>query len=73
MKSDTDLPDICSGCGQKARGLASITFVGDDGELTRRYCHEGDSPTCYEAAQAAVAIHGGWIRSRHGGGKGDVI
>lgn len=41
---------ICAWCKQPAKGLATI---GDD-----HYCHEGDSPTCYELAQQAASNGG---------------
>jgi len=62
-RTDTTDPEICALCGQKARGLATITLAGGGREhVVRRYCHEGESPTCYEQAQAAIALHGGWAR-----------
>ncbi|WP_377324777.1 hypothetical protein ACFJIY_07730 [Pimelobacter simplex] len=42
---------ICAWCKQPAKGLATI---GDD-----HYCHEGDSPTCYESAQTFLALSAG--------------
>jgi len=42
---------ICAWCKQPTKGLATI---GDD-----HYCHEGDSPTCYESAQTFLALNAG--------------
>jgi len=48
--------DVCAWCGKPAKGLATI---GDD-----HYCHEGDSPTCYEQAQQAASNVGDGLLGR---------
>ena len=46
----------CGLCGRSpAAGFAAI----DD----TRYCHEGDSPTCYESAQTGSAIKSKYLRA----------
>jgi hypothetical protein len=45
------IADVCARCGKLARGVAEI-----DG---KRYCHVGESPTCYEQA-SAPKIQIGW-------------
>lgn len=53
--------ETCVGCGEPVRGTAGI---GSD-----RYCHEGDSPTCYEKAttrsQEALREHSQAFLTKH--------
>lgn len=52
-------PQPCAECDRSpAVGAASITTVSVTGTVERWYCHDEESPTCYEIAQRAFGTPG---------------